>query len=93
VRIIVREAIPATLPNSLFLFKRYGILRLLRDIFGISEFIETNERGEIKALVLNKGSALARCFILAFKTLLGPHAISVELGNIQGSSSLRHQRQ
>ena len=61
--------------------ERYGILRLVRDIFGVSGFIETNERGEIRALVLNKGSALARSFILAFQVLLGPQAVAVELGS------------
>jgi hypothetical protein len=60
--------------------KGYGMLRLVRDIFGVSGFIETNERGEIKALVLNKGSALARAFIRAFQALLGSQAIAVELG-------------
>jgi hypothetical protein len=59
----------------------YGILRLVRDVFGVSGFIETNERGEIKALVLNKVSAIARSFILAFQALLGSHGIAVELGS------------
>jgi hypothetical protein len=61
--------------------KNYGILRLVRDVFGVSGFIETTEQGEIKGLVLNKGSALARSFILAFQALLGPQAIAVELGS------------
>jgi hypothetical protein len=61
--------------------KNYDILRLVRDVYGISGFIETTEQGEIKGLVLNKWSAIARSFILAFQALLGPQAIAVELGN------------
>jgi hypothetical protein len=61
--------------------KRYGILRLVRDVFGVSGFLESNEDGEIKRLVLNKGSAIARSFLLSFQALLRAQAITVELGS------------
>ncbi|HYG79503.1 MAG TPA: hypothetical protein VD861_03905 [Pyrinomonadaceae bacterium] len=61
--------------------RRYGILRLVRDVFGVSGFIESNEEGEIKRLVLNKGSAIARSFLVSFQALLRAQGVIVELGS------------
>jgi hypothetical protein len=61
--------------------KRYGILGLVRDVFGVSGFVESNEDGEIKRLVLNQGSAIARLFLVSFQALLRAQGVIVELGN------------
>jgi hypothetical protein len=61
--------------------KNYGILRLVRDVFGVSGFLETTAQGEIKRLVLNRSSAMARSLVLAFQALLSSQEIAVELGS------------
>ena len=61
--------------------KRYGILRLVRDVFGVSGFVESDEDGEIRRLVLNKGSAIARSFLMSFQGLLRAQGVTVELGS------------
>lgn len=61
--------------------KRYGILRVVRDVFGVSGFVESDEDGEIRRLVLNKGSAIARLFLMSFQGLLRAQGVTVELGS------------
>jgi hypothetical protein len=61
--------------------KNYGILRLVRDVFGVSGFLETTAQGEIKRLVLNRSTAMARSLVLAFQALLKSQGIAVELGS------------
>lgn len=59
--------------------RRYGILRLARGVLGVSGFIESDEEGEIKRLVLNKGSAIARSFLPGFQALLRAQGVMAEL--------------
>ncbi|MCA1636661.1 MAG: transposase [Acidobacteria bacterium] len=61
--------------------KRYGIMRLVRDVFGVSGFLETTEDGRIKRLILNESSQIARSLHLAFQALLSLQEITVELGS------------
>lgn len=61
--------------------KRYGILRLVRDVFGISGFLESTTDGEIKRIVLNQRSTLARSGLRCFQSLLRAQGITVELGS------------
>jgi len=61
--------------------KRYGILRLVRDVFGVSGFVESDEGGEIRRLVPNKRSAIARSFLVSFQALLRAQGVIVELGS------------
>ena len=61
--------------------QRYGILRLVRDVFGVSGFVESDEDGEIKRLVLNQGSAIAGLFLVSFQGLLRAQGVTVELGS------------
>lgn len=61
--------------------KQYGILRLVRDVCGISGFIEVDERGVITRIVLNHDSMLARSLIEAFRMMLKGQAVTVELGS------------
>jgi hypothetical protein len=62
--------------------KRYGILRLVRDVCSVSGMIETNERGQIRGVFFNRGSTLARRLVGAFKAMLQAQGIAVELASI-----------
>jgi hypothetical protein len=59
--------------------KRYGLLRLVRDVLGVSGFLQINEDGEITSIVLNRSSAVARNFITAFQATLTDEGVAVEL--------------
>ncbi len=58
----------------------YGVLRLVRDVFAVTGRVEMNAQGEITSIVLNRGSTLARRFLEAFRAMLAPLVISIELG-------------
>lgn len=62
--------------------KRYGIQRLVRDVCSVSGMIETDEHGQIRSVLLNRGSTLARLLVSAFSSMLKPQAIAVELAII-----------
>jgi hypothetical protein len=62
--------------------KRYGIVRLLRDVLGVSGFVETDERGAEAGVVLNRGSTLARLLAGSLRELLGEQAVTVSLGDL-----------
>ncbi len=62
--------------------KRYGILRLVRDVCSVSGMIETDEHGQIRSVFLNRGSTLARLLVSAFRSMLKTQEISVELASI-----------
>jgi hypothetical protein len=59
--------------------KRYGLLRLVRDVLSVSGFLQINEDGEITSIVLNRSSAVARNFITAFQATLTDEGVAVEL--------------
>jgi hypothetical protein len=56
------------------------LLRLVRDVLGVSGFLQINEDGEITSIVLNRSSAVARNFITTFQATLRDEGIAVELG-------------
>jgi hypothetical protein len=62
--------------------KRYGILRLVRDVCSVSGIIETDEHGHIRSVLLNQGSILARLLVGAFRSMLQTQEIAVELASI-----------
>jgi len=62
--------------------KRYGILRLVRDVCSVSGMIETDEHGQIRSVLLNRGSTLARLLVSAFRSMLKTQEIAVELASI-----------
>ncbi|MDQ3256485.1 MAG: transposase, partial [Acidobacteriota bacterium] len=62
--------------------KRYGILRLVRDVCSVSGMIETDEHGHIRSVLLNRGSTLARLLVSAFRSMLKTQEIAVELASI-----------
>ncbi len=58
----------------------FGLLRLVRDVLGVSGFVEFTANGAISRLVLNGNSNLARLYLRAFHALLRPQRVSVRLG-------------
>jgi hypothetical protein len=57
----------------------FGLLRLVRDVLGVSGFVEFTGPGAIIRLVLNGNSNLARLYLRAFRNLLRPQHVSVRL--------------
>jgi hypothetical protein len=62
--------------------KQYGIVRLLRDVLCVSGFVETDERGEAKGVVLNRGSTLARLLVGGLREVLIEQNVTVSLGSL-----------
>ncbi len=59
---------------------RFGVLRLVRDLFSTSGFIEFAIGGGIKAVVLNHAAPAVRRWAEAFNVLLQTTRIRVRLG-------------
>ena len=59
---------------------RYGMLRLVRDLFGVTGAVETDAAGKVTRIPLNRGSTAARMLLAALQSLLAPHAVEVDLG-------------
>ena len=62
--------------------RRYGITRMVRDIFHISGFLVRNARGRIVAVVLNQRSPLVRGLARGLDLLLRPAHIAINWGQI-----------
>ena len=62
--------------------RRYGIVRLLRDVLTVSGFVETDGRGTEVGVVLNRGATLARLPAGGLRALLGEQAVAVSLGGL-----------
>jgi hypothetical protein len=62
--------------------RQYGIVRLLRDVLCVSGFVATDERGEAKGVVLNRGSTLARLLAGGLRELLHEQSVAVSLGSL-----------
>jgi hypothetical protein len=60
--------------------KRYGIPRLIRDVFSIPGMIESTEGQPVGRIVLNEASRLAQRLAPAFQALLAPGPVTVHLG-------------
>ena len=73
-----REWLSASEPR----LKRYGIVRLLRDVLRVSGFVEADDHGEAKGVVLNRGSTLARLLAGGLRELLGEQSVTVSLGGL-----------
>ena len=61
---------------------RYGLLRLVRDIWHISGFVERDRHGHIIRIVLNQLAPVARGLGMALRRLLAPTQVVVNLGQI-----------
>lgn len=60
--------------------KKYGVKRMVRDVFGVSGFVEINEQNEIKRVVMNKAAPFARQCAKCLHYLLKREHVSVILG-------------
>jgi hypothetical protein len=70
----------AWLAPQLPLLHGYGILRLGRDVFHVSGFLERDPHGHLVLLVLNRAAPLASGLARALHVLLAPQHIAVSLG-------------
>ncbi len=61
---------------------RYGIKRLVRDVFQISGSVRSTETGQLVEIVLNQAAPLAAGLVAALRALLAPEGIAVNLGEI-----------
>jgi hypothetical protein len=59
---------------------RYGIQRLVRDLFGVAGAVETDATGRVCRIILNQASRLAQRCLTAFQLLLAPAQVVVILG-------------
>ena len=60
--------------------QRYGLLRLVRDVWHISGFVEWDRHGQLTRIVLNQLAPLAQGLGLALQQLLAPAHVVVNLG-------------
>jgi len=58
--------------------REYGFLRLVRDAFQVSGFVELDARGKVIKIVLNQKAAWAKRCIGALKALLKPERVPVK---------------
>lgn len=60
--------------------ERYGLLRLVRDVWHISGFVEQDQHGQLSRIVLNQLAPLAQGLAAALQHLLAPAHVVVNLG-------------
>jgi hypothetical protein len=60
--------------------KKYGVKRMLRDVFSMSGFVEIDQARGIKRVVMNKVAPLARSYAKCLQSLLKREHVSVILG-------------
>ena len=73
-----RRWLAALLPQ----IERYGLQRLVRDIWHISGFVEWDGHGQLQRIVLNHLAPLAQGLGLALQQLLAPTQVVVNWGQI-----------
>jgi hypothetical protein len=62
--------------------ERYGLLRLVRDVWHMSGFVEQDGHGHLSRIVLNQLAPLAQGLGIAFQQLLAPTQVVVNWGQI-----------
>jgi hypothetical protein len=70
------------LATALPQIQRYGLVRLVRDVWHISGFVEHDGHGHFTRIVLNQLAPLARGLGLALRRLLAPTQVIVNWGQI-----------
>jgi hypothetical protein len=60
--------------------RKYGVKRMVRDVLAVSGFLEMDERGAIKRVVMNKAAPLARQCAKSLGVLLKREQVKVILG-------------
>jgi len=73
-----RDWLAALLPQ----IKRYGLVRLVRDVWHISGFVERDGHGHLSRIVLNRLAPVAQGLVAALQQLLAPTHVVVNLGQI-----------
>jgi hypothetical protein len=73
-----RGWLAAALPQ----IERYGLVRLVRDVWHISGFVERDGHGQLTRIVLNHLAPLARGLGMALQQLLAPTRVGVNWGQI-----------
>jgi hypothetical protein len=76
VLIWARRWLAAALPQ----LQRYGLVRLVRDVWHISGFVERDAHGQLTRIVLNRLAPLAQGLGMALQRLLAPAHVVVNLG-------------
>jgi hypothetical protein len=59
---------------------RFGIQRLVRDIFGVTGHVELAAQGHVSQIVLNQANRHARWLLAALQTLASSADVTVSLG-------------
>jgi hypothetical protein len=78
VLIWARRWLAAAVPS----LQRYGVLRLVRDVWHISGFVERDGHGNLSRIVLNQLAPLAQGLGTALQQLLAPTQVVVNWGQI-----------
>jgi hypothetical protein len=60
--------------------QRYGILRMVRDVFHISGFLCLDPSGQVVGIILNQNALLARRILGPLQQLLAPLQVAINLG-------------
>lgn len=60
--------------------KRYGIKRLVRDVWGIYGLVEVDQHGPIQRIILNQAHRLGQQLVVALQALVGREHVVVTLG-------------
>jgi hypothetical protein len=60
--------------------RRYGLLRLVRDVFHISGFLVFDALGQLRQIILNRGAPLASAVATALSELLASAHVAISLG-------------
>lgn len=60
--------------------RRYGTLRMVRDVFHMSGFLLTDAFGQVVQIVLNQAAPLAPALVLPLRNLLAGAQVAVNLG-------------
>ena len=61
---------------------RYGMLRMVRDVFHITGQIRLDGYGHVNRIVLNQAAPLVRGIVSALQVLLAPTHIAISLDEI-----------
>jgi hypothetical protein len=71
-----REWLVARVPR----LRRFGVKRLVRDVFGIGGLVTVDPQGHVDGIVLNQADRLAHHLLAALQALLAAEQIAVSLG-------------
>ena len=76
VLIWAREWLAARMPR----LRRFGVKRLVRDVFGIRGLVAVDGEAQVRGIVLNQADRLAHLVLAALQALLTGEQVTVSLG-------------